>query len=581
MLSLERLFIAAAGWKSRWLAFSDQILAAYRARARLVSPPMLSPPPPAGIAAEGTDAAFRPAPVAPLRAGPAAAPVRYPGTPAAAPLRHPNAPTAAPLRHPNTPAVAPLRHPNTPAAAPRSALASRPPGSAIIEEPRNDKEWHQLELEVGRLFTAAPLVPTRSAGHAPEAELYAGRAAEIRRMMEAVRDSAKHIVLYGERGIGKTSISNTFWAHQDTVHPPVITARVQAYPTDDFEALWRRSLEELSVAGQQFKYEISADYDVITPDVIRRELQHLRRHLPIILVIDEFDMLKSKEARELTANLLKSLHDHGVNVTVLLIGVAEDIGELVANHQSLRRVLLGIRLERMNAAELNEILDKRLRLTPLTITGDVRSAIVALSCGLPYYVQILGRFSTQNAIKNHRTQIVIEDVEAAMQRFVAESGQSFSDDYYRAVESKQARNIFRDVILACALARADGAGFFSTSDIIEAISLLKPDRLYKPAHVQPHLAQFITDKRGNVLIRRGIESRHRYRFSDATMQPYVIMKAITDGEENLRRRLFYPTEAPMEQRRTGTERSSRQGAGGSRSADTIAKAVGVSRSTAQ
>ncbi len=88
------------------------------------------------------------------------------------------------------------------------------------------------------------------------------------------------------------------------------------------------------------------------------------------MIVDEFDLLRVKEARELTANLIKSLHDYGSNVTVILIGVAENVDELLINHQSLRRVLSFVKLARMSTNDLNDILDSRLRLTPLTLSDE-------------------------------------------------------------------------------------------------------------------------------------------------------------------------------------------------------------------
>src|ERR1700692_1835821 len=97
---------------------------------------------------------------------------------------------------------------------------------SVMNEPENNKDWLQLELDVGRLFSAAPLPPGLSGHIGSEEELYAGRRSEVRRMMEAVRDPAKHILLYGERGLGKTSLANTFWRNSSTSNYPIFSAGV-------------------------------------------------------------------------------------------------------------------------------------------------------------------------------------------------------------------------------------------------------------------------------------------------------------------------------------------------------------------
>jgi Cdc6-like AAA superfamily ATPase len=408
------------------------------------------------------------------------------------------------------------------------------------DEPRTNDAWLQLELNVGRLFSAAPL----SQGHGTSENLYTGRASEVRVMMDAVRDPAKHILLYGERGLGKTSLANTFWRNNNTLRQPLFAARVQVYPLDDFSSLWSRALEEFqAVMPQTYNYnkEARSQLEHVSPDIVRREFQKIPPRVGAIMIVDEFDLLRAKAARELTANLIKSLHDYGSNVTVILIGVAENVDELLINHQSLRRVLSFVKLERMSTNDLNDILDSRLRLTPLTISDDARSEIVTLSCGLPYYAQILGKFAAQHAVKYKRVRVQIEDVNAAIERFLVESGESFANDYQRATDSRQARNIVQEIILASALAFSDARGMFKFAEVAKTLDLIAPGKNQHHARVKQYLTQFASDRRGKILTRSGIKPDYRYRFSDALMQPFIIMAAIQNKmiDESLRRLLFH------------------------------------------
>jgi hypothetical protein len=279
----------------------------------------------------------------------------------------------------------------------------------------------------------------------------------------------------------------------------------------------------------------------VTPDIVRREFQKLPPRLLFIMIVDEFDLIQEKATRELTANLLKSLHDRAINVTVVLIGVAENVGDLITNHQSLRRVLSLVKLERMNIVDLNKILDSRLRLTPLKFADEARSEIVTLSCGLPYYVQILGKAATQNAIRRQRILIEIEDINVAIENFLLESGQSFADDYQRATDSRQVGNISHDVLLASALAHADTGGFFRPSEVVSTLNLIVPGNDYLNARVHQYLSQFILDRRAGILVRGGTKGDYRYRFSDAMMQPFIVMRSIKDPMigRRLRHHLFH------------------------------------------
>jgi hypothetical protein len=68
--------------------------------------------------------------------------------------------------------------------------------------PKSDAEWHRLRFDAAALFTAGPL---------DEERLFAGRGGQVANLLETVLDCSKHAILFGERGAGKTSVSNVFW----------------------------------------------------------------------------------------------------------------------------------------------------------------------------------------------------------------------------------------------------------------------------------------------------------------------------------------------------------------------------------
>lgn len=78
-----------------------------------------------------------------------------------------------------------------------------------MKKPENQDDWLSLEWEVAQLFDGAPI---------DEQDLFAGRQTEVRRMLEAVMERSKHVVLYGEKGVGKTSLSNVFWKRFNKTH---------------------------------------------------------------------------------------------------------------------------------------------------------------------------------------------------------------------------------------------------------------------------------------------------------------------------------------------------------------------------
>ena len=220
-----------------------------------------------------------------------------------------------------------------------------------LKRPRTDDDWWTLEFEVAGLFTAGPV---------DEERLFAGRSAQVRQLLETVFDRSRHTILFGERGVGKTSLANVFWKRYGKTLQSIIAARVQADPSDTFSSLWIKGLEELASfaaqTGRSGLLPIDTDYSEVTPDIIRRELQKCTPNAIPILIIDEFDKLRDRHAKKLSANVIKSLSDYSVTTTIIFVGVAENVSELIRDHESVRRPLTQIKLERMSNDELNEIL---------------------------------------------------------------------------------------------------------------------------------------------------------------------------------------------------------------------------------
>jgi Cdc6-like AAA superfamily ATPase len=407
--------------------------------------------------------------------------------------------------------------------------------------PADEDGWFILEHEIVQLFSGAPV---------SEEALFAGRINEVRRILEAALEPSRHVLLYGERGVGKTSLSNVFWKRYNKSLQTVIAARIQADPSDSFSSLWIKALDEIistaNSVGKSDLIPISNDYEEVSPDLLRREFQRCQANAIPILIIDEFDKLKDKSARELTANVIKYLYDYSVNFTIILVGVAEDVGSLLNDHESIRRALTQIKLERMSSWEMFDVIDTRLSKTPLSMEDRARDLIVTLSRGLPYFTQMLGRFSSQVAVRGRRALITVADVEKALELFIAEEDQTFRDQYRAATESNQSGNIFPEVLLACAMADADENGFFTPTDIIQPLaSILKKNKQH--AHFQRHLVEFISERRDFVLTRRGIPRQYRYRFTDPMMQPYVLIKGIKDDllPEEAKAILFQKTQPSL------------------------------------
>jgi len=386
--------------------------------------------------------------------------------------------------------------------------------------------WSAFASEAMEIFSpSAPI---------DEADLFAGRQDQLRRLMDAVAERGRHAVLYGERGVGKTSLTKIF----HLLMQPVVTRKLQpirkqAGPGDTFSTLWKRVFEDIEVQiardGTIETYSASDFYNRdITPDDVMREFGVIGVNLAPVIIFDEFDQITDEPSRRLMSHTIKAFSDSGIRATVVLVGVADDIQSLVAEHASVERNISEIKMPRMSNDELHQILAKRLKRLSMSIEAGAGWKIVTLARGLPAYVHALGRDATRHALGRRAMTIHEADVDEAIRHLVKESDQTTSHAYGVAVHSNKKNNLFRHTLLAAAICRTDGEGRFVPVDMVAPFSAIT-GRKMEISNFQSNLNAFTEAPRGKILERIGSPRAYKYRFTEPKMQPYVIMRGMSDG----------------------------------------------------
>jgi Cdc6-like AAA superfamily ATPase len=389
--------------------------------------------------------------------------------------------------------------------------------------PRTQDDWTTLSYEATQYFS--PSAPV------DESDLFAGRATQLSKLIEVILERGKHAVLFGERGVGKTSLAKVFHKLFPSIVRKIVLIREQADPSDDFSSLWRKVFKDIEMIVRTGDTEetvpLSDFYNgPITPDDVRRALERAFRASEIpVIVIDEFDKAEDESVRTLTANVLKHLSDYSVNVTIILVGIADDIDELIQHHESIARCIEQIPMPRMSNDEMKEIIQKRLPRLGMKIETDALWKIITLSRGLPSYVHLLGLYAVQDAIGQRRLTVTEANVDAAIRRALEKSQESVQREYSAAIHTNRTDTLFQEVLLACALAKTDDRGLFTPNAVVPPLaSILSKDVTI--ANFQNHLKKFISEERGRILVRKGKERAYKFRFRDPMMQPYVIMKGV-------------------------------------------------------
>lgn len=366
--------------------------------------------------------------------------------------------------------------------------------------------------------------------------LFSGRLAQLTDVLNAINQKGQHTVIFGERGVGKTSLARVLSGGLFINGHRIPTASINCDATTTFSGLWHKILREISLVSnkQGVGFTATTTTDVtalstqlpqdVTPDDVRHLLSRIGKTM---IVIDELDRLKDKSVASLLADTIKTLSDHAVDTTLLLVGVADSVDTLIAEHQSVERALVQVRMPRMSPPELHQILDKGVETAQMTIESEARSKISGLSQGLPHYTHLLGLYASQRAAGAGRTHVTVEDVRAAIDTALARAQQSIISTYHKATNSPR-ENLYPQVLLSCALAPVDSLGYFAAVDVRSPLSGIMGKPYEIPAFSQ-HLNAFCEALRGPVLHRTGSARRYRFRFVNPLMQPFVVMDGIRKG----------------------------------------------------
>lgn len=247
-----------------------------------------------------------------------------------------------------------------------------------------------------------------------------------------------------------------------------------------------------------------------------------------VLVIDEFDRLDAGQTAAF-ADFMKSLSDRGATSTVVIVGVAENVNDLILSHASVERCLRQIRLQRMSEPELSDIVNKGLGSTGFDLSSDAPlRRILTVSQGFPHYTHLLAQNAARAALDTEHTTITDEDVVAGMRTAVERADQTHRELYYKATTSTGKKNIWKEVVAACALAESDERGYFSSRAAQHKLSEILRRSIVQQT-LAYHLGNLTGESRGPLITRDGPPRRYRYRFTNPLMRPYITMKAMNDG----------------------------------------------------
>lgn len=371
--------------------------------------------------------------------------------------------------------------------------------------------------------------------------LFSGRQDQVQAVLDAILREGQHVVLFGERGVGKTSLARTL---VDILRgggiTPLSSGAINCDGTDDFSNLWHKVFRELQVRVRLEKKmgaeAASQDQTInlegllpakVRPDDVRiailQAVEIAANKRRMIIILDEVDRIANRDVTTLLADTVKNLSDHLVPVTIIFIGVADAVDQLISEHSSIERSLVQVPVPRMSAEELTQVIEKGYAFAGMIIEPGAKAQIVELSQGLPHFTHLVALEAACVALGKDRLNVIESDVTGAT-KAAASKSHSLLSAYHKATNSPQKNNLYEQVLLACACAEKDELGWFTGSGVIKPLSDLM-GKTYQLPYFARHLNEFVSDKRGPILQKYNGKKQHKYRFINPLMGPFTIIHA--------------------------------------------------------
>ncbi len=354
--------------------------------------------------------------------------------------------------------------------------------------------------------------------------LFVGRAQQIERAIAALEDERAHVVLYGDRGRGKTSLSNIL--AELAAERGYLVVRSAGSAEITFEAMFAQLLKK--IPAEQLALPTAAGGSLASllpaPPFGATELADVLKYVNrgrVLLVIDEFDRIVDPLMRKHLAETIKNLSDIQACVSLLIVGVATSLEALLGAHPSIQRNVVGIHVPLMTATEIEHLVAAGAQAAGVTFDSMVLAAIVEFSRGLPYCAQLFGLYTVRNAARQERTAVNWPDFVAAVQTILEEAEPGLVAAYERATGGPDNRPA-TEWLSAIALAESDPHGVFSGTALRSAVYWLSA------ADVELALDWLCSEAGGEILQPTIQSGREGIVFTNSIMRQYVLLRAFAE-----------------------------------------------------
>ncbi len=241
-----------------------------------------------------------------------------------------------------------------------------------------------------------------------------GRDGHLLQIERAFKSDGRNVFIFGDRGIGKTSVARTAATVNslpDEQHIYVLCGQNSSFG-DVMQSIGNRvvplakRLKPRRVAGGlKFGYagaSIGGDLSseplvgIPKPTNVMEALDILafvaqQRKGRTVVVVDEFDRMSSEIDKILFAELIKNLPTQDINLRFIFCGIGHTVDEILGAHPSAGRYFEPIHLERIHHNFLWDIIKAVSQKTNVEVPYNMLMRIGIVSDGFPHFVHLIGQ----------------------------------------------------------------------------------------------------------------------------------------------------------------------------------------------
>lgn len=234
-------------------------------------------------------------------------------------------------------------------------------------------------------------------------------------------------------------------------------------------------------------------------------------------------IFKNEKTRSSFADLIKSMSDNNKNSTIVLVGIADNVEDLIGEHQSLERCLKQVKMPRMRKEECEEIILNGLNKLELTIDSSVKNKIIDFSSGFPHYIHLLCKYGCKEVIENEKINFVSAYLTIAIRQGIENTSEQLRSSFRKAILTSNNSNKWRDLIYACALCEIDEFNSFTITEVVKNYNLITGGS-NKNNNLNYNLNKLTSEDRGEMLVKLGKGMSTKYAFKNPMMRAFIKLK---------------------------------------------------------